>query len=50
MPVDQQATYFKLQKRGPFWESIQDSGALAIFVPQEFSSIDLKLIAVEEPS
>lgn len=50
MPVDQQATYFELQKRGPFWEAIVESGALAIFLPREFGSIDLKLIAVEAPS
>lgn len=50
MPVDQRASYFQLQKRGPFWESIQETGAVAIFIPREFTSVDIKLIAVEEPS
>lgn len=50
MPVDQQAVYFQLQKRGPFWEAICADGALALFVPQEFSDITFRLIAVELPA
>jgi type VI secretion system protein ImpJ len=49
MPVDQQANYFQLQKRGPFWEAIVEHGELAIFVPQEFSSVDMELVAVQAP-
>lgn len=49
MPVDQQANYFELQKRGPFWESVTDSGTFAVFVPTEFSSVNLSLIAVQAP-
>lgn len=49
MPVDQQANYFQLQKRGPFWEAIQSSKSLAIFLPEEFSSIRLQLVAVQSP-
>lgn len=49
LPVDAQANYFQLQKRGPFWEAICNSGGLAIFVPSEFSGVDLKLVGVESP-
>lgn len=50
MPVDQQASYFQLQKRGPFWESILENGALALFIPREYGTVNFRLIAVEEPS
>ncbi len=49
MPVDAQANYFQLQKRGPFWEAIRDSQAFALFVPSEFSDVTMKLIAVNNP-
>lgn len=49
MPVDAQANYFQLQKRGPFWEAIQESQAFALFIPSEFSDVDMKLIAVNNP-
>ena len=45
MPIDNQATYFRLEKRGPFWESILEEEGLAVFVPSEFSSVNLELIA-----
>ena len=45
VPMDDRATYFQLQKRGPFWEAIQASGGLAVFVPAEFSALDMELIA-----
>ncbi len=45
MPVDTQATYFKMEKRGPFWDSICDEGGIAIFVPSEFRDVDVELIA-----
>lgn len=49
LPVDAQANYFQLQKRGPFWDAIVGSGALAVFIPREFSAVDLKLVAVLSP-
>ncbi len=49
LPVDGQANYFQLQKRGPFWEAICDRGGLAIFIPGEFSGVNLKLVAVGAP-
>lgn len=45
MPIDNQATYFRLEKRGPFWESICDENGIAIFLPSEFSKIEMNLIA-----
>lgn len=49
MRVDAQANYFQLQKRGSFWSAIEDSSAVAIFVPDEFIGVHLKLVAVERP-
>ncbi len=49
MPVDQQANYFQVQKRGPFWEAIQNSKSLSIFIPEEFSTVRLQLVAVMSP-
>ncbi len=45
VPMDQQATYFQLQKRGPFWEAVEASGGLALFVPAEFGDLKMELIA-----
>lgn len=45
VPMDNQATYFQLQKRGPFWEAIQASGGIALFIPAEFSAMQMELIA-----
>jgi type VI secretion system protein ImpJ len=47
MPVDQQANYFQLQKRGPFWESICADGGIAVFVSPELTRVNLELIAVQ---
>lgn len=46
LPVDQRANYFQLQKRGPFWEAICQTEGLALFIPQELGSLDVKLMAV----
>lgn len=45
VPMDAQATYFQLRKVGPFWEAIQTSGSLAVFLPAEFDSLEMELIA-----
>lgn len=45
MPVDNQATYFKLEKRGPFWDSILEEESIAIFLPSDFRDIDVTLMA-----
>lgn len=45
VPMDAQATYFQLRKVGPFWEAIQTSGGLAVFLPAEFNSLEMELIA-----
>lgn len=45
MPVDNQATYFKIDKRGPFWDAIQQEGGIAIFVPSDFQDVTVRLIA-----
>ena len=45
VPMDNQATYFQLQKRGPFWEAIQANGGIALFIPAEFSAMQMELIA-----
>ncbi len=45
VPMDARATYFQLRKVGPFWEAIQTSGGLAVFLPAEFNSLEMELIA-----
>ena len=46
LPVDHQANYFQLLKRGPFWDSIQQEGRVAIFLPAELRNVQLQLVAV----
>jgi len=46
MPEDPTASYFRLDRNGPFWEGICESNRLAVFVPAEFGDIELKLAAV----
>lgn len=45
MPVDTQATYFKLEKRGPFWDSILEEEGIAVFLPSDFRGLDVELMA-----
>ncbi len=49
LPVDARANYFELQKRGPFWEAIQSSQAVAIFTSGDFGGVALQLVAVKSP-
>lgn len=46
LPVDHQANYFQLLKRAPFWDSIQQEGSVAVFLPSELRDVQLQLIAV----
>lgn len=45
MPIDNQATYFKVEKRGPFWEAIREEEGIAIFIPSDFQDVGVELIA-----
>lgn len=45
MPVDDRATYFRLEKQGPFWESILEEEGIAIFLPSDFRELDVELVA-----
>ena len=47
LPVDQQANYFQIQKRGPFWDAIRSERALALFIPAEFNHIKIEVVAVQ---
>ena len=49
LPVNPQAHYFRLKKRGPFWEAIEDTGALALFIPSALQELSIDLVAVENP-
>ena len=49
LPVDPQAHYFRLKKRGPFWEAIEDTGQLALFVPSDLQPLSFELVTVENP-
>ena len=48
LPVDADASYFALRARGPFWDSIQATGTLSVFVPDELAGVDLQLVGVAE--
>ena len=48
-PVDPGARYFQLVQTGPFWEAIEDAGAIAIFVPHSPGNLDLELLALADP-
>lgn len=45
MPVDDRATYFRLEKQGPFWDSILDEEGVAVFLPSDFRDLDVELVA-----
>lgn len=45
MPVDDRATYFRLEKQGPFWESILEEGGIAVFRPSDFGDVEIELMA-----
>ncbi|MBB4070216.1 type VI secretion system protein ImpJ [Salinibacter ruber] len=45
IPADDQATYFQLDKRGPFWESVLEEEGIAIFLPSDFSDVEIELMA-----
>jgi len=47
LPVDQQASYFQIQKRGPFWEAIRGESAMALFLPAEFENVHIEVVAVQ---
>ncbi len=49
VPMDGQANYFQVQKRGPFWDAVVESGALSLFIPAEFAEVNIQLIAVDRP-
>jgi type VI secretion system protein ImpJ len=46
VPVDNRATYFRLEKHGEYWESIREEGAIAVFLPSGFSRVEVNLMAV----
>ena len=48
LPVDAEASYFALRRRGPFWDAIQAAGAVSVFVPEELVGVDLQLVGVAE--
>lgn len=49
IPIDAGASYFRLRKRGPFWEAVEDAGSLAIFVPSNPDELQLQMLAVYTP-
>lgn len=46
IPLDRRATYFRLHKRGPFWEAVEASGHLAVFAPPRTGVFDMHLLTV----
>jgi type VI secretion system protein ImpJ len=49
MPIDHQSNYFQMEKRGPFWDAILESGSIALFVPSEYVHATIELVAIEKP-
>jgi type VI secretion system protein ImpJ len=49
VPVDPGARYVQLVQTGPFWEAIEDAGAIAIYVPHPPGDLDLRLLALTGP-
>lgn len=47
MPVDQQANYFQIHKRGPFWDAIRGESAIALFLPAEFENVSIEVVAIQ---
>jgi type VI secretion system protein ImpJ len=48
LPTRAGLQYFRLEKSGPLWDGICRTGILALFIPAEFKSMQLKLLAVKE--
>ncbi|MEM9996421.1 MAG: type VI secretion system baseplate subunit TssK [Bacteroidota bacterium] len=46
LPVNAEASYFRLKKSGPFWDAIARDGALSLFVPFEFRGLSLQLLVL----
>lgn len=46
LPVDAEASYFALRRRGPFWDAIQASHQLSVFVPDELGGVEIQLVGV----
>jgi len=49
IPIDSSASYFRLRKRGPFWEAVENAASLAIFVPSAPYELQLRMLAVYRP-
>ncbi len=41
-------SYFSLDPKSDFWDEVQQSKTLAIYIPDTFRSIELELMAVED--
>ncbi len=48
LPIQEDTQYFRLDPSGTFWEAICRSSSLAIFIPTEFSDIQIKVVAVKQ--
>lgn len=48
LPTRPGLQYFRLEKTGVLWEGICRTGALAVFAPAEFKTLQIKLLAVKE--
>ena len=50
LPLRSGYEYLRLEKQGPYWESICQSRAFAIFVPSELVGLPLELVALRQSS
>lgn len=47
IPLDEEACYIRLKQQGPFWDAITDDSALSVYVPPDFKSVRLQLVATK---
>ncbi len=47
VPSRPEHNYYKIEKQGHFWKSIQKNRTLAIYIPAEFRNVSIELIAVK---
>jgi type VI secretion system protein ImpJ len=48
IPVQPGFHYFELEKEGEHWEAVESSATIALYLPPEFSDLQLELIAIKE--
>lgn len=48
LPIKSGYEYFRVEKKGDFWEKIENEKTLGLFVSREFSGVPLEMLAIQE--